>query len=136
MGIDGGQPVQLTDKESRLPVFSPNGKQFACLWWDDPNSPPKIAIIPSEGGQPVKTFSLQGGGYRWMPDGRSLAYFARKDGVDNIWSQPIDGATPKQLTNFTSEAIYSFDFSRDGKQIAFTRATDTSDVMLIREFRK
>lgn len=136
VGIDGGRPVQLTDQESRLPVFSPDGKQFACLWWDAPNSPPKIAIIPSTGGKPVKTFALKGGGYRWMPDGRSLAYFARQDGVDNIWSQPIDGATPKQLTNFTSEAIYSFDFSRDGKQIAFTRMTGTSDVVLISEFRK
>ena len=136
VGIDGGQPVQLTDQESRLPVFSPDGKHFACLWWDDPNAPPKIAIIPSTGGKPVKTFALKGGGYRWMPDGRSLAYFARKDGVDNIWSQPIDGTTPKQLTNFTGDGIVSYDFSRDGKQIAFTRMTNTSDVVLISGFRK
>ncbi|MBL8205853.1 MAG: serine/threonine-protein kinase [Blastocatellia bacterium] len=136
VGIDDGQPVQLTDQESRLPVFSPDGKQFACLWWDDPNSPPKIAIIPSTGGKPIKTFPLKGGGYRWMPDGRSLAYFARKEGVDNIWSQPIDGASPKQLTNFTGDGITSFEFSRDGKQIAFTRMTNTSDVVLISGFRK
>ncbi|HQR34619.1 MAG TPA: protein kinase [Blastocatellia bacterium] len=136
VGIDGGRPDQLTDQESRLPVFSPDGKHFACLWWDDPNSPPKIAIIPSTGGKPVKTFAVKGGGYRWMPDGRSLAYFARKDGVDNIWSQPIDGGTPKQLTNFTGDGIVSFDFSRDGKQLAFTRMTNTSDVVLISGFRK
>ncbi len=136
VGIDGGQPVQLTDQESRLPLFSPDGKQFACLWWDDPNAPPKIAIIPSTGGKPVKTYALKGEGYRWMPDGRALAYFARQDGVANIWSQPIDGGTPKQLTHFTSDGIVSFDFSRDGKQLAFTRMTTTSDVVLISGFRK
>ncbi|MBP6820476.1 MAG: serine/threonine-protein kinase [Acidobacteria bacterium] len=136
VGIDGGQPVQLTDQESRLPIFSPDGKQFTCLWWDDPNSPPKIAIIPSTGGKPVKTFALKGEGYRWMPDGRALAYFARQDGVRNIWTQPIDGGAPKQLTNFTADGIVSFDFSRDGKQIAFTRMTTTSDVVLISGFRK
>jgi len=136
VGMDGGQPVQLTDQESRLPLFSPDGKQFACLWWDDPNSPPKIAIIPATGGKPVKTFALQGGGYRWMPDGRALAYFVHQDGVANIWSQPLDGGTPKQLTNFTGDGIVSFDFSRDGKQIAFTRMTTTSDVVLISGFRK
>lgn len=70
-----------------------------------------------------------------MPDGRSLVYFVRKDG-GNIWSQPIDGGTPKQLTNFTGDGITSFDFSRDGKQIAFTRMTTTSDVVLISGFRK
>lgn len=136
VGIDGGQPVQLTDQESRQPVFSPDGKHFACLWWDDPNSPPKIAIIPSTGGKPVKTYALKGEGYRWMPDGRSLAYFVRQDGVANIWSQPIDGGAPKQITNFTSDGIVSFDFSRDGKHIAFTRMTGTSDVVLISGFRK
>ena len=48
----------------------------------------------------------------------------------------IDGGEPKQLTNFTSDLIQSFDFSRDGKQIAFTKRTGTSDVVLITGFRK
>jgi TolB protein len=136
IGIDGGQPVQLTDKESRSPVFSPDGKQFACLWFDEPNSPPKIAIIPATGGNPVKTFPMPGFELRWMPDGRSIAYILRKDGVDNIWSQPLDGGKPKQITNFTSEFMQFFDFSPDGKQIVVTRGTETRDVVLISGIRK
>ena len=136
VGIDGGQPVQLTDKESRNPVFSPDGKQFACRWWDDPNSEPKMAIIPSTGGKPVKTLAENGQGFRWMPDGRSFVYLVRKDGVSNIWLQPIDGGTPKQLTNFTSDDVWGFEFSPDGKQIAVSRGTETRDVVLITGFRK
>ncbi|MBP6001861.1 MAG: serine/threonine-protein kinase [Pyrinomonadaceae bacterium] len=133
VGIDGGTPVQLTDNESSNPVFSPDGKQFACIWWDDPNSQPKIAIIPSTGGKPVKTLTLSSRGYglRWMPDGRSIAYIVDNGNVGNIWSQPIDGGTPKQITNFTSERMGSFDLSPDGKQFVFMRGTETRDVVLI-----
>jgi len=35
------------------------------------------------------------------------------------------------LTDFASERIFSFDFSRDGKQVALSRGTQTGDVVLI-----
>ena len=37
---------------------------------------------------------------------------------------------PKKLTTFTSERINGFDYSRDGKQIAMSRGTNASDVLL------
>jgi len=136
VGIDGGQPVQLTDKGS-APVYSPDGTQFACFWLDDPNAPTKIAIVPAGGGKPVKTFNVPSSfGLRWMPDGRSIAYIVNKGDVGNIWSQPIDGGPPKQITNFTIERIRSFDISADGKQITVARGIETSDVVLISGIRK
>lgn len=138
VGIDGGTPVQLTDNESTFPVFSPDGKQFACLWREDPNSQPRIAIIPSTGGKPVKTFALirRSYGLRWMPDGRSIGYVVDDGNVGNIWSQSIDGGAPKQITNFNSERIGSFDLSGDGKQLAIERGTNARDVVLISGIRK
>jgi hypothetical protein len=58
-----------------------------------------------------------------------------RNGVTNLWAQPIDGSPPKQLTNFASERIFNFDFSRDGKQLALSRGTETSDVVLISNFK-
>jgi hypothetical protein len=48
---------------------------------------------------------------------------------------PLDGGPPKQLTHLKTDQIFSFDFSRDGKQLALSRGTETSDVILIRDFR-
>jgi serine/threonine protein kinase len=48
---------------------------------------------------------------------------------------PSEGS-PKQITNFTSESIRSFDLSRDGKQIAVSRGTSTSDVVLVSGIKK
>jgi Tol biopolymer transport system component len=67
----------------------------------------------------------------WSADGRAVLYVDTRGRVSNIWSQPIDGGPPKQLTNFKSELIFVFDFSRDGKQLAVSRGSVSNDVVLI-----
>ncbi len=67
------------------------------------------------------------------PDGKSVAYIVRDQGVDNIFVQPLDGSPGHQITNFTSEHIAEFQWSPDGKTLAVARAQNTSDVVLLRE---
>ena len=134
VGIDGGQPRQLTEKLSLSPAISPNGKQIVCFYLEDQNSPVKLAIIPFQGAPPVKTLPLAGQlgtNLAWTTDGSAVVYVLTSGGVSNLWAQPINGTPPKQLTDFTSERIFRFAFSRDGKQLALSRGTQTSDVILI-----
>ncbi|MGB7437285.1 MAG: hypothetical protein WBR26_07280 [Candidatus Acidiferrum sp.] len=58
-----------------------------------------------------------------------------RDGVGNVWLQPLQGGKPRQLTNFSSDRIYSFDWSPDGKQLVVARGNSSSDVVLISNFR-
>ena len=69
----------------------------------------------------------------FTPDGKSVAYIVRDQGVDNIFVQPLDGSAGHQITNFTSEHIAEFQWSPDGKTLAVARAQNTSDVVLLRE---
>ena len=91
-----------------------------------------------EGGEPVKTLdlsrSVQPIAFAWMPDARSVAYVASVSGSLNVWTQPIDGTAPKQLTNFKSNLISNFAISRDGK-IAAYRFSATRDIVLIKDFQ-
>jgi Tol biopolymer transport system component len=137
IGIDGGQFVQLTDYISSRPVISPDGKQIACIYQENVGTPSKIAILSSEGGPPLKIFPVmpQGPNIRWSADGREIVFASMEKGVSNLWAQPIDGEKPRQITNFTSDRIFGFDFSHDGKQIAVSRGTTTGDVVLIKDFR-
>ncbi len=133
---EGGEPVQLTDKRSEYPTVSPDGKLVA-YFYQDGNAPWRIAVAPLEGGQPLKTFDVPATStpLRWTPDGRAVAYIDTKNGVSNILAQPLDGGKPKQLTDFKVDRIFWFDFSRDGKQLALSRGTQTSDVVLISNFK-
>ena len=139
VGIDGRVPVQLTKTPSQLPLISPDGKLISYFYLDEQvNNQPKLAMIPSEGGEPVTTIDLprtvQPIAFAWMPDGRSIAYLDSGSGILNVWSQPIDGGAPRQLTNFKSEFLNSFAISRDGK-IAAYRFSATRDIVLIKGFR-
>jgi len=106
---------------------------------EKPNSTTKLALIPFEGGQPIKLFDLSATAdyenLHWSPDGQALLYIDTKGGVSNIWSQPIDGSPAKQVTNFKSDLIFDFDWSHDGKQLAVSRGNQPSDVVLISGFK-
>ena len=137
VGIDGGTPVQLINRASQYPAISPDGKLIS-YFYSDANNLPRLGIIPFEGGEQIKTIDLprtvQPFAFAWMPDGRSIAYLDTASGILNVWSQPIDGGTPKQQTNFKSEFVTSFAVSRDG-EIAAYRFSATRDIVLIKGFR-
>ena len=138
VGIEGGSPVQVTKDPGELPTISPDGKFIAYFYSDERSNQPKLAIIPFEGGERVKTIdlprSVQAIWFAWMPDGRAVAYLDNASGILNVWSQPLDGGAPKQLTNFKSEFLSNFAISRDGK-IAAYRVSATRDIVLIKDFQ-
>jgi Tol biopolymer transport system component len=72
---------------------------------------------------------------RWSPEGDAFDYVLARNGVSNIWRQKLTGGRPKQITNFQSGLIFDFHWSRDGKQLALARGSETSNVILISNFR-
>lgn len=143
VAIDGGTPVELSSFRAMLPAVSPDGKWIACIYFPETNKQ-AIAILPFEGGQPAKTIPFERGtlpvesanNLQWTPDGEALAYVEIRKGVSNIWVQPVNGSAPKPLTNFPNGQIFSFAWSRDGQQLALTRGTISSDVILISGFNR
>ena len=69
----------------------------------------------------------------FTPDGKSMAYVVRDQGVDNIFVQSLDGSSGHQITNFTSQRIAEFRWSPDGKTLAVLHTHDTSDVVVLQE---
>jgi serine/threonine protein kinase/Tol biopolymer transport system component len=135
--IGGGDPVQLNDVESGTPVVSPDGKMVTYYYWHSSGNPSQgVAIMPFEGGSSIKQFEIphQYKRFRWAHDGRSLLYINSQGGVSNLWSQPIAGGKPKQITHFNSDEIFNFDVSRDGR-VVMDRGKMNEDVVLLRDLR-
>jgi TolB protein len=135
--IEGGTPEQLSDYPSVCPVVSPDGQWIAIYYRLETKAPWRLGIIPFNGGPPVRSFEvpkdvLFQSLVRWTPDGSALAYIMNRDGVSNIWVQPLDGRPAKQLTNFKSDQIFWFEWSPDGQQLGVSRGAITSDVVMIR----
>jgi Tol biopolymer transport system component len=55
--------------------------------------------------------------------------------VSNLWVQPADGSPAKQLTDFKTDRIFSYDWSPDGKWLALARGPEQRDAVLMTDFK-
>jgi TolB protein len=135
---EGGQPQQLTASLTNRPIGSPDGKQIAYVYLDEKSW--GIAVRTLDGpGEPVRKYpfpvTVSSRVFRWSPDGKSLAYIATQNGASNLWLQPLDGKSPKQMTNFKSGELMSFAWSQDGQWCAYMHHTATRDVVLLKDYK-
>jgi len=136
--VEGGQPEKPIAGKYYPSAVSADGKFLAASFRPEGAKEYSLAILTIEETVPrvVREFKPADGAdlpdwLRWSPDGKSIAYIVTKKSISNLFSQPIDGSQPKQLTNFTSNRIYSFDFSPDGKQIICARGELSGYVALL-----
>lgn len=132
---DGGEGRRLTTGPSVCPAVSPDGKHIACIQ-RVVGGTPTLAIMHFADGHPVKTISLPktalSVNLRWLPDSSGIAYVDHRNGVSNIWVQPLDGSAPRQLTTFESDQINGFDISRDGAHMVCSRAVFHYKLVVVR----
>lgn len=133
VSIDGGEPVRLAEKPAGGAGISHDAKFIACAYTMQPNGKTQLAIIPAEGGSPLKLFDLPrlanfSLGARWTPDDKAVTY---RDWANGIWQQPIAGGNPERLKGLPEEKLYAYSWSHDGKQFAFVRGSEIRDVVLL-----
>jgi Tol biopolymer transport system component len=128
----GKYPVQ--------PRFSPDGKQIVHVNVPDGNYGSwqryGIAVVSAEGGE-VVTVPLDSNEKIWVPawgagnriskDGKTIVFSGKtpkNQGLHfHIWTLPVEGGMPKQLTESPSECSDMFPcWSPDGSAVAFVRA--------------
>ncbi len=138
MPISGGAPVRISDRVSSAggPFLSLDGRDVFFASFDKNGTIVVVmvsAVTGAQEGAEIKVWDTlyeSAHGLRWTRDGRSLAAVDIRSGTPNLWSGPIVSVPTKQLTHFTSGAIWDFGWSPDGKYIALARGTDQSDAVL------
>jgi DNA-binding winged helix-turn-helix (wHTH) protein/Tol biopolymer transport system component len=131
--LGGGDAVRLTEGTTIRPVVSPNGRMVAFYWL----TPERwaLAVMAVDGGQPLQVYPLSsthcGRTVRWSPDSQAIAYIDCEGGVANIWSRRLHGVAARQLTDFRSGHIETFDWSPDGARLAWITRSRVSDVVLM-----
>jgi Tol biopolymer transport system component len=139
--IDGG-PSQVLSESPSVGLFdvSPDGKLAAFPTLEHSGEHKEmLALVDTDGGKAAKVVEFERprfGLLHFSRDGKGVIYPVRQNGVDNLWLQPLDGSKGKQITDFTSEHIFDFHWSFDGKQLALVRGHTDADVVLIRDGRQ
>ncbi len=139
ISTQGGEPQQLTrDCLCIKPVVSHDGTRVACAYRTDEADKWKIAVLSREDSRLMTIFALPNPYnqlLRWAKDDSALTYLEKRDGVHNVWRQPLDGSAPTQLTNFTEDLIYAYDWlPEDDGRLVVSRGIKTRDIVLIQDF--
>ncbi len=140
--VEMNAPVKITDKPVQYYAASPDGKNVAYIYWDDKKlgytmetqnletnsfknfELPQSAVQKYSEGQFVM---------RWTADGKNLSFVNDESGFANVWLLPLNGDKPRRITNFNDNFIFSFAWSNDGKKLAVSRGTLTSDAILFKQ---
>jgi serine/threonine protein kinase/WD40 repeat protein len=134
--IDGGSPETVVKFSLDDYTLSPDGKYVASLEVRELDHKLMLRMDTTEGHQmmyhDIDQRALTNA-LAYAPDGKSVIFVVRDKGVDNLWSQPLDGSASKPLTHFTADRIFRFVFSPDGSHLAIERGEQESDVVLLKD---
>ena len=134
--LAGGTPQRIVEAVAFNAAISPDGKLLAYADEDPQTRKRRIVILPVAGGAPVKVFDDTSVGYgnlRWTPDGRALVFINAKTADLELFS--LRGGPARKLLKHDAEELFAFDLSPDGKQLACTKGTLTSTLVLISDVR-
>ena len=89
----------------------------------DRNRPDRWVVISSSDQTRLFAFNATGDATIgmmtiWAPDESGLDYVVTRNGVSNIWRQPLTGGPPVQITRFSVGRIFSFAWSPDGQWLS------------------
>src|SRR5689334_10008281 len=97
-----------------------------------------MAILSIDGGEPLKLFELPPGfqyNTVWSPDGRGIGYLDHRGGVANVWMMLVNNGTSVQVTDFKTDGISAYDWSRT-KGLVCSRSVETTSVVLIKNLNR
>jgi Tol biopolymer transport system component len=136
--IDGGSPEMVINAPVGFFALSPDGKTVLKDEVRDSDHRLMLALYSIEDKKKsyIEYDQRAIPEFKFMPNGKSVAYVVREKGVDNLWARPVDGSPSRQLTHFTAESIFAFRYSPDGTKIAIERGHLESDAVLLRDLSK
>jgi len=140
MGIDGSNPTSLGLHNQTAPVvFLSKDNKLVLYRLGHPDAPQlrdQLVAVPVGGGPAGFSFDAPLGTAQnlphWAPDDRGVDMVLVRGGAANIWRQPVPSGAMKQITNFPSGLIRSFNWSPDGKTLILARGTQSSDIILLK----
>jgi len=135
---EGGTPLEVS-RERYLSEFdsapSPDGQTIALCakgisyaqWWRNGHAhidQTEVWLKPIADGQKASVLLPADSKHAWpmwSPDGKTLYFMSDRSGSQNIWSVPLPGGDPKQLTHFEHGRVLYPSIGYDGRSIVFER---------------
>lgn len=118
--VEGSASRRITDLLfGRSAAISEDGRTVAYQEGSaTAGSTVRLKVVPIAGGPPL--LDVPGGfagQVRFHPDGASLSFVRLQGGVSNIWTMPLAGGAPVQVTRLDRGTILGYDWLPDGRLV-------------------
>jgi serine/threonine protein kinase len=136
MPVAGGTPRRLSDRTLDI-------RSRACGNWIIAQAQDvswfTYALVSTIDGHIEKTFEVPRNAYNveCIPGSKSVSYTFDTLSAQgsNIWEMPLNGGLVRQITHFDFDTVWSYVWSRDGRELLVSRGPSYSDAVLIRNFQ-
>jgi Tol biopolymer transport system component/DNA-binding winged helix-turn-helix (wHTH) protein len=135
VSINGENPVKLTDRTTRSPRISPDGKTIACYILNPETSAMTLALVSAETGEILKYPATPQSDdipfLDWSKDGESLFIVLQRGKPTSLWKIPLNDNQPQQLREWENDAIFRLAISRNGERVFYEVGNQLNSVVQI-----
>ncbi|MGC2239190.1 MAG: winged helix-turn-helix domain-containing protein [Pyrinomonadaceae bacterium] len=133
VSINGENPVKLTDRTTRTPRISPDGKTIACYILNPETRAMMLALVSAETGEVLKypaTPQHDDIPYLdWAKDGENLFIVLRQGKPSSFWKLPLNGSQPEQIREWENDAVFRLAISRNGERVFYEVGNQLNSVV-------
>jgi Tol biopolymer transport system component/DNA-binding winged helix-turn-helix (wHTH) protein len=133
VSVNGENPVKLTDRTTRSPRISPDGKTIACYISNPQTKRMMLALISAETGKvlnyPTTPQNDDIPFLDWSKDGGSLFVVLQRGKPFSLWKLPLNGSQPEQLREWENDAIFRLAISRNGERVFYEVGNQLNSVV-------
>jgi Tol biopolymer transport system component/DNA-binding winged helix-turn-helix (wHTH) protein len=133
VSINGENPVKLTDRTTRSPRISPDGKTIACYISNPETGKMMLALVSAETGEVLKYPATPQNEdipfLDWSKDGGNLFVVLQRGKPFSLWKLPLNGSQPEQLREWENDAIFRLAISRNGERVFYEVGNQLNSVV-------
>jgi Tol biopolymer transport system component len=133
VSINGENPTKLTDRATRSPRISPDGKTIACYISNPETRAMMLALVSAETGEVLKYPATPQNDdvpfLDWSKDGGNLFVVLQRGKPFSLWKLPLNGSQPEQLREWENDAIFRLAISRNGERVFYEVGNQLNSVV-------
>jgi len=131
--VGGGEPEKVHQQSVTWYQVVPDGRRVMVVEKETEGAEPRVEMLSLEDGSVTPFPDIEVDCWYWRPGTEEL--ICQQNWGGNLWSYPVDGGEPRQLTHFEDDLTLGYALSHDGSQLAYARGRVRDDALMIRDFR-
>lgn len=133
VSINGENPTKLTDRMTRSPSISPDGRQIACHISNPETTAMMLALVSASTGEVLKYPATPPNDdipfLDWSKDGENLFVVLQRGKPSSFWKIPLNGSQSEQIREWENDAIFRLAISRNGERVFYEVGNQLNSVV-------